>query len=113
MATFRSPYKSVSELAESLGKENEELKEELNKIDNYYCLEIEKIKADYEAYIQNLINENDELKSKALVNPRKISDNQILDIKNLRNKGLSYRAIAKETKLSTCTVSRVLNGYYD
>lgn len=56
-----------------------------------------------------LIKENQELKEKikdlearALVNPRKVTDEQVKKIKELRALGLSYRAIVKEVGLSTC-----------
>ena len=64
-----------------------------------------------------LIKENKELKkkieeleSRALINPRKVTDEQV---KELRASGLSYRAIVKEIGLSTCTIQRALKGIYD
>lgn len=54
-----------------------------------------------------------ELESKALINPRKVTEEQVKRIKKLRAAGLSYRAIAKETTLSTCTIQRALKGVYD
>ncbi len=67
-----------------------------------------------------LIKENQELKEKikdlearALVNPRKVTDEQVKKIKELRALSLSYRAIVKEVGLSTCTIQRALNGLYD
>lgn len=67
-----------------------------------------------------LIKENQELKekikeleSRALINPRKVTDKQVQEIKELRANGLSYRAIARETGLSTCTIQRALKGIYD
>lgn len=54
-----------------------------------------------------------ELESKALINPRKVTEEQVKTIKKLRAEGLSYRAIAKETTLSTCTIQRALKGVYD
>lgn len=69
---------------------------------------------------KSLIKENKELKKKieelearALVNPRKVTNEQVKKIKELRASGLSYRAIVKETGLSTCTIQRALNGVYD
>lgn len=67
-----------------------------------------------------LIKENKELKkkieeleSRALINPRKVTDEQVKKIKELRASGLSYRAIVKEIGLSTCTIQRALKGIYD
>lgn len=67
-----------------------------------------------------LIKENQELKekikeleSRALINPRKVTDEQVIKIKELRADGFSFRAIAKETGLSTCTIQRALKGVYD
>ena len=55
----------------------------------------------------------EELESRALINPRKVTDEQVKKIKELRGSGLSYRAIVKETGLSTCTIQRALKGVYD
>ena len=54
-----------------------------------------------------------DLEARALVNPRKVTDEQVKKIKELRALGLSYRAIVKEVGLSTCTIQRALNGLYD
>ena len=69
---------------------------------------------------KSLIKENKELKkkieeleSRALINPRKVTDEQVKKIKELRASGLSYRAIVKEIGLSTCTIQRALKGIYD
>ena len=69
---------------------------------------------------EKLVEENKELKkkieeleSRALINPRKVTDEQVKKIKELRGSGLSYRAIVKETGLSTCTIQRALKGVYD
>lgn len=63
--------------------------------------------------IRELENRIKELESKALINPRKVTMEQVETIKRLRANGLSFRAIAKETSLSTCTIQRALNGIYD
>lgn len=67
-----------------------------------------------------LIKENKELKkkieeleSRALINPRKVTYEQVKKIKELRASGLSYRAMVKEIGLSTCTIQRALKGIYD
>lgn len=100
-----------------LEKENEFLKERLNVIEDYYQDEIKKlvdrIEAEHLRKVQELKDEIVELKGRALVNPRKVTDEQVIKIKDLRASGLSYRAIAKETGLSTCTIQRALNGIYD
>lgn len=100
-----------------LEKENEVLKEKLNKIDDYYQDEIKKlvdrIQEEHLREVQELKDEIVELKTRALVNPRKVTDEQVIKIKKLRASGLSYRAIAKETGLSTCTIQRALKGVYD
>ncbi|MCC3869292.1 helix-turn-helix domain-containing protein [Terrisporobacter mayombei] len=44
---------------------------------------------------------------------KQIKDSDIEQIKELRNDGLSYREISKETSWSKATVCRVLNGLYD
>ncbi len=44
---------------------------------------------------------------------KQIKDKDIEHIKELRNGGLSYREIAKETSWSKATICRVLNGMYD
>ena len=66
--------------------------------------------------IDNLKKEIDSLK--ALRNnlkpkEKQIKDSDIEQIKALRNDGLSYREISKETSWSKATVCRVLNGLYD
>ena len=63
--------------------------------------------------IQELKNEINELKSRALVNPKKITDKQINEVKKLRALGLSYRKISQKTSLGTTTICRIINGYYD
>ena len=69
---------------------------------------------------EELVKENKELKkkieeleSRALINSRKVTDEQVKKIKELRASGLSYRAIVKEIGLSTCTIQRALKGIYD
>ena len=69
---------------------------------------------------EELVKENKELKkkieeleSRALINPRKVTDEQVKKIKELRASGLSYRAIVKEIGLSTFTIHRALKGIYD
>jgi DNA-directed RNA polymerase specialized sigma subunit len=58
--------------------------------------------------IELLKKEIEQLKS--LRNNLKPKEKQI---KELRNKGLSYREISKKTSWSKATICRVLNGMYD
>lgn len=92
----------------SLDNKYKELKNELDK----YKIEYQKLYNSKEKYENELNN----LKSKSFI-PRKrvqqITDQQILEIKNLRNNGLSYSKIECQTKWSKYTISRVLNGHYD
>ena len=66
--------------------------------------------------IDNLKKEIESLKSlRNNLKPKEkqIKDSDIEQIKSLRNDGLSYREISKETSWSKATVCRVLNGLYD
>ena len=117
MSSFKNPYKSMNELVESLVKENEELKLKLNNIEDFYQGRINRLIKRFEdeksKEIQELKNEINELKSRALVNPKKITDKQINEVKKLRSLGLSYRKISQKTSLGTTTICRIINGYYD
>ena len=117
MSSFKNPYKSMNELVESLVKENEELKLILNNIEDFYQGRINRLIKRFEDEksneIQELKNEINELKSRALVNPKKITDKQINEVKKLRSLGLSYRKISQKTSLGTTTICRIKNGYYD
>ena len=104
---------AIYELAEQYQEENRKLKEKIKKIDDFYAKEIEDIKNDYESYIDKLLDEINHLKSRALVNPKKITHRQVAEVKELRVLGLSYRKIADKTSLGTTTVCRILNGEYD
>lgn len=66
--------------------------------------------------IDNLKQEIEKLRSlRNNLKPKEkqIKDSDIENIKELRNNGLSYREISKETSWSKATVCRVLNGLYD
>ena len=74
----------------------------------------------YEHYLA-LSAENRNLKSKLnktnnklskFSNKRKITDTDILKIKQLRNNGLSYREIEKEVGWSKYVIGKVLNDKY-
>ena len=117
MSPFKNPYKSMNELVESLVKENEELKLKLNNIEDFYQGRINRLIKRFEDEksneIQELKNEINDLKSRALVNPKKITDKQVNEVKELRALGFSYRKISQETSLGTTTICRIINGYYD
>lgn len=68
-------------------------------------IEIERLKKE----IEELKSLRNNLKPKE----KQIKDSDIEYIKELRNNGLSYREISKETSWSKATVCRVLNGLYD
>lgn len=117
MSTFKNPYKSMNELVESLIKENEELKLKLNNIEEFYQGRINRLIKRFEDEksneIQELKNEINCLKSRALANPKKITDKQVNKVKELRALGLSYRKISQKTSLGITTICRIINGYYD
>ena len=104
MARFKLDRNAISE------KNNEELSVDFFKSANEELVKENKA----------LIKENKELKkkieeleSRALINPRKVTDEQVKKIKELRASGLSYRAIEEKTKWSKFTIGRVLKGAYD
>lgn len=117
MSPFKNPYKSMNELVESLVKENEELKLKLNNIEDFYQGRINRLIKRFEDEksneIQELKNEIKDLKSRALVNPKKITDKQVNEVKELRALGLSYRKIDERTSLGTTTICRIINGEYE
>ena len=117
MSPFKNPYKSMNELVESLVKENEELKLKLNNIEDFYQGRINRLIKRFEDEksneIQELKNEIKDLKSRALVNPKKITDKQVNEVKELRALGLSHRKIAERTSLGTTTICRIINGEYE
>lgn len=91
-------YKNVIQL---LDNDNNELKSELKK----YKVEYQKL---YKSY-KNLQTKSFIPKKKV----QQITEKQIQEIKTLRNQGLSYSEIERNTKWSKYTISRVLNGHYD
>lgn len=88
-----------------------------------YIREFNEMRDSYEDKLQKKQMEIDDLKKeiellRSLKNNLKPKEKQIKDsdiehIKELRNNGLSYREISKETSWSKATVCRVLNGMYD
>ena len=93
---------------QSLDNSNNELQNELDK----YKIEYQKLYRFNQKYKKEL----EQIKNKAFI-PRKkiqqITNQQIQEIKILRNQGLSYSEIERKTKWSKYTISRVLNGHYD
>lgn len=105
-----------------LERENERLKiyienykKQLNDLDEKYINEVQKLKDEHNKKIIELEAEIEMLKGKINLQSRKreIKDEEVEKIKELRDSGLSYRAIAKETGWSNVTISRALNGIYD
>ena len=88
-----------------------------------YIKEFNEMRDSYEDKLQKKQREVDALKKeiedlKLMRNNLKPKEKQIKDsdieyIKQLRNDGLSYRELSKETSWSKATVCRVLNGLYD
>ena len=88
-----------------------------------YIKEFNEMRATYEKKlhkkqleIDNLQVEIEKLKDyRCSLKPKEkqITDEDIKNIKRLRNLGLSYREISNKTSWSKATVSRVLNGLYD
>ena len=88
-----------------------------------YILEFNEMRDSYEKKLQKKQMEIDTLKieiqnlrdAKSNLKPKEkqITDEDIMMIKELRGSGLSYGAIAGQTKWSKATISRVLNGLYD
>lgn len=83
---------------------------EINFMEEYF-----KMKIGYEKRIKELEEEIAILKSSSTLIPKtlQITEEDIVKIKFLRTQGNSYAQIAKQTKWSKATVSRVLNGLYD
>lgn len=91
-----------------LDNDNNELKKELNK----YKIEYQKLYDSKEKCKKEL----EQIKTKVFLPKKKIqqiTEQQIQEIKTLRNQGLSYSEIERNTKWSKYTISRVLNGHYD
>lgn len=84
---------------------------DINFMEEYF-----KMKNEYEKKIKALEARIEELEKpyRTLV-PREtqIRREDIIKVKELRKKGLSYSKIAEEVKWSKATISRILNGIYD
>lgn len=103
-------------------RENERLKiyienyqNQLKDLEEEHEKEIQKLKNEHTKHIKKLEDKINDLESKIDLQSKKrqITDEQVQQIKDLRAKGLSYRAIEKETGWSSVTINRVLNGVYD
>lgn len=93
----------------------ENYKNQLKDLNEEHRNEIQKLKNEYTKYIEELEDRIKDLESKIDLQSKKrqITDEQVQEIKDLRAKGLSYRAIQKETGWSSVTINRALNGIYD
>ena len=93
----------------------ENYKNQLKDLDEEHKNEIQKLKNEYTKHIKNLEDKINDLESKIDLQSKKrqITDEQVQQIKDLRAKGLSYRAIQNQTGWSSVTINRALNGVYD
>ncbi|MGL5352099.1 MAG: hypothetical protein ACRDA5_02090, partial [Clostridium sp.] len=93
------------------------IKERYDEVTN----EVQKLKNENrqkDSMLQSVQKENEKLKNQLsemgmIKKTRQITDEQVMEIKKLRGKGLSYRAIEKETGWSSVTINRAINGIYD
>lgn len=111
-----------NEYVHELQEDNYKLREEINRlnekikiINDYYQMKMSTFKKTISENheIEMLKREIESLKSKALINPKKITEYHIVKVKELRELGLSYKKIAKETALSTTTICRIMKGEYN
>ena len=84
---------------------------ELEYVDDF----VQKLKNEYTKQIKEFEDKIKDLESKIDLQSKKrqITDEQVQQIKALRAKGLSYRAIQNQTGWSSVTINRALNGIYD
>ncbi|GAA0093235.1 MULTISPECIES: hypothetical protein [Paraclostridium] len=99
----------ISKLEEEVVKLKSEMEKQENLINEwrkYYKESVNEI-----AKLKNQLKEfNPNLKPRS----KKISQNDIDNIKNLFNmKKYTYREISNISNWSICTISKVINGYYD
>lgn len=99
----------ISKLEEEVFKLKTEMEKQENLINEwrkYYKESVNEI-----AKLKNQLKEfNPNLKPRS----KKISQNDIDNIKNLFNmKKYTYREISNISNWSICTISKVINGYYD
>lgn len=121
-ADFEEAYNKLLEENKRLISENEiyyaellqlrSINQEQEKDINLYKSQLKKITDEYQELKQQY--EIVKIRSdKFMPLKRQISDEQILEIQELRKKGLTFSQIRKKTGWSNCTISRALNGYYD
>ena len=93
----------------------ENYKNQLKDLDEEHKNEIQKLKNEYTKQIKEFEDKIKDLESKIDLQSKKrqITDEQVQQIKDLRAKGLSYRAIQNQTGWSSVTINRALNGIYD
>lgn len=93
----------------------ENYKNQLKDLDEEHKNEIQKLKNEYTKQIKEFEDKIKDLESKIDLQSKKrqITDEQVQQIKDLRSKGLSYRAIQNQTGWSSVTINRALNGIYD
>lgn len=93
----------------------ENYKKQLKNLEEEHKNEIQKLKNEHTKNIKELENKIKDLESKIDLQSKKrqITNEQVQQIKDLRAKGWSYRAIEKETGWSSVTINRALNGVYD
>lgn len=111
---FNILFNKIKELEEKNIKSKiviDKLHNENNEL-NKYKTEFKKLYV----FAKKTEEELNQIKNKAFIPKKKIqqiTDQQIQEIKTLRNYGLSYSEIERQTKWSKYTISRVLNGHYD
>ncbi|MGL4912726.1 MAG: helix-turn-helix domain-containing protein [Romboutsia sp.] len=103
MAIFKMRYED--DWKKNYIQEFNEMRENYEKKLYIKQVEIDNLKSE----IVNIKQSKNTLKPKE----KQITDMDIQSIKDLRFCGLSYSEIAKETRWSKATISRVLNGLYD
>ncbi len=93
----------------------ENYKNQLKDLDEEHRNEIQKLKNEYTKQIKEFEDKIKylEIKIDLQSKKRQITDEQVQEIKDLRAKGLSYRAIQNQTGWSSVTINRALNGIYD
>lgn len=111
---FNILFNKIKELEEKNIKSKiviDKLHNENNEL-NKYKTEFKKLYV----FAKKTEEELNQIKNKAFIPKKKIqqiTDQQIQEIKTLKNYGLSYSEIERQTKWSKYTISRVLNGHYD
>lgn len=94
---------------------NENYRKQLNEQAEEFKNEIQQLKNQHLKQIKEFEDKIKKLESKINLQTRKrqISDGEVKRIKELRDLGMSYSKIEKETGWSSVTINRVINGIYD